>query len=114
MIALRNSFISFLFASLTACAQLGLPAPATVPQKIMVTVATVTGVRDSATVLLNAGKISVADAENILKQTDNLRAGLDVARTLVRLDPAAADAKLTAIRTTLIALQAYLDTKGKP
>jgi len=113
MNAIRLPFLSFLLACLTACAQIGLPTPDTVPQKIMVAVASVTSVRDAAATLLANKKLSADDADNILKQTDNLRAGLDVARALARTDPRAADAKLTAIRTTLIALQAYLDTKGK-
>jgi hypothetical protein len=96
---------------ITACAQLGMPAPETLAQRIAVTVSTVTAVRQSAGTLLAAKKISVADAENIQAQADNVVAGAAVARTLAPIDPAAADAKLQQTRAVLIALQAYLLSK---
>mgnify|MGYP001579719976 FL=1 len=71
-----------------------------------------TTVRQSATTLLKAGKITADDGQNVLSSTDAARAGLDVARTLSKTDLAAADARLTAVRTALTALSTYLATKG--
>lgn len=96
---------------LAACAQLGAPAPETLPQRIAVTVSTVTAVRESATSLLVAKRISVADAENVQRQADTVVAGAQVARSLASADPAAADAKLQQVRAVLLALQSYLLAK---
>jgi integral membrane sensor domain MASE1 len=96
---------------LAACAQLGLATPETLPQRIAVTVSSVTAVRTSAATLLAAKKISVSDAENIQQQADSVVAGAAVARTLGPIDPAAADAKLQQARAVLVALSAYLASK---
>lgn len=95
------------------CAQLGVPAPQTLSQRIAVTVSSVTAVRQSTTVLLTSRKISAADAENIQAQADNVVAGAQVARSLAGIDPAAADAKLQQTRAVLLALQQYLASKEK-
>jgi hypothetical protein len=96
---------------LSACAALGLSTPETLPQRIAVTVSTVTAVRTSAVTLLAAKKLSVADAENIQQQADNVIAGAVIARNLAPVDPAAADAKLQQTRAVLLALQTYLASK---
>ena len=97
-----------------ACAQLGVPSPETTRERLVVTVGAVTAVRQAATTLLVAKKLSVDDAENIQRQADNVIAGVTVARTMLTVDPAAADAKLQQTRAVLVALQAYLATKEKP
>ena len=98
---------------LVACSSLGAPAPQTLNERIAVTVASVTAVRQSATVLLQAKKISVTDAENIQQQADNVVTGAQIARSLAPVDPNAADAKLQQTRAVLTALQAYLATREK-
>lgn len=95
------------------CAQMGVPAPQTLSQRIAVTVSSVTAVRQSTTVLLTSNKISAADAQNIQAQADNVVAGALVARSLAGVDPAAADAKLQQTRAVLLALQQYLASKEK-
>lgn len=105
-------FLFFIAAMLSACAQIGLPTAETFNERLAVGYATVTTVRQSATTLLVAKKITAADGQNVLDQTDNARAGLDVARTLSKIDLKAADAKLTAIRTILTGLQTYLASRG--
>ena len=100
-----------LFALLVGCAQLGVPTPETTQERIAVTVASVTGVRQSTLTLLQAKRITPDDAENIQKQADNVIAAAQVARSLVGVDPAAADAKLQQTRAVLLALQQYLLTK---
>ena len=96
---------------LTACATLGLPTADSFNERLAVGYTTITTVRESATVLLQAQKISKPDAQNVLDQTNNARTGLDVARSMSKTDMTAADAKLNAIRAALVALQAYLTTK---
>lgn len=102
-----------LFALLSACAQLGLPSPETMNEKIAAAQGTVTQIRVTATQLLQAKKIAVNDAENVLKSTDAATEGIAVARTLSAQDPGAAQSKLTATVTVLTALQAYLASKSK-
>ena len=93
---------------LAACAQIGIPTPDTFNQRLAAGYATTTAVRQTATDLLKAKKIDVADAENVLKSTDAARTGLDVARTLAKTNLAAADSKVSAIHTVLTALSTYL------
>lgn len=96
---------------LSACAQLGIPKPETFNERLAVGYSTVTAVRQTATTLLQAKKISADDAQNVQNQADNARAGLDIARTISKTDLKAADAKLNAVHTALTALQSYLATK---
>src|SRR5687768_10843286 len=107
MIAQR--YFLLLIVLLAGCQALGIQ-PETFNQRLAVVVATVTEVRRASTTLLQAKKITPDDHENIEKQADNARAGLEIARTLSKTDEKAADAKLTAARTVLTALQAYLAT----
>ena len=93
---------------LSSCAALGVPTATTFNERLAVGYGTVTQVRQSATTLLNAKKLTAEDGTNVLSATDSARAGLDVARTLSKTDMGAADSKLTAVRTVLTALQAYL------
>lgn len=93
------------------CASIGI-TPDTLNQKIAVALSANTAVRNTATQLLTAGKITADDASNVLASTDAARAGIDLARTLGKTDLTAADAKLTAATTVLTALQAYLATRG--
>lgn len=72
-----------------------------------------TAVRRAAIALLNAGKITAEDGDNVLKATDAARAGLDIARKLSALDLTSADAKLNAVSITLTALSEYLTTRSK-
>jgi hypothetical protein len=104
--------LTLICALLVACAQLGLPTPTTINEKIAAAQASVTQVRQTATQLLTAGKITVADAENVLKTTDAASEGIAVARTLSLQDPNAAQARLTMVVTALTAIQAYLATKS--
>lgn len=99
-------------ALLVGCAQMGMPAPQTFNQKVAVGITTVTQVRQTATVLLTAGKISVDDARNVQAQADNAMAGITIARNVGATDPAAGQTKLTAALTILQALDAYLASKG--
>jgi hypothetical protein len=108
MIWIRNTLALVALVILTACAGLGVPSPQNTGERIAVTVVSVTAVRQSATTLLVAKKISPDDAEHIQRQADNVIAGAQIARAMLAVDPAAADAKLLQTRQVLLALQAYL------
>jgi len=110
-LALRSLFIASMLA-LTSCAQLGLPTANTFQERLTAGYALNAEVRQSAATLVLAKKLTPDDAQNILDQTNTARAGLDVARNIGRSDPKAGEAKLTAVRTVLIALQSYLASKG--
>jgi len=98
---------------IVGCETLGIAKPETFKEKLAVGYVTVTAVRQSATTLLTAKRLTADDAQNVQDQANNARAGLDIARGLEKTDPKAADAKLTAIRTALTALQAYLTAREK-
>lgn len=114
MTAIRNTLMALVLAlTATSCAQLGLPTATTFQERLTAGYALNAEVRKSATTLLNAKKLTADDGQNILDQTNNARQGLDVARAIGKGDPKAGDAKLTAVRTVLLALQSYLASKGK-
>jgi hypothetical protein len=99
------------FAALSGCAQLGLATPETFNQKVAVVLSTITEVRETATTLLQAKKITADDAQNVLASTDVARTGVDTARQIAAGDPAAGNARLDAVRTGLAAVAAYLSTR---
>jgi hypothetical protein len=105
--------LSYLFLLLAVgCATLGLPTPQTFNERLLAAYAGVTTVRDGGDKLLVARKISSADAENVQKQADNVRQGLDLAASMK--DPVLAANKLSttvAILTALQTYQAYLETR---
>lgn len=102
----------FLFASslflLVACASLGLLSPKTFEDKLTAAVATHTAAANTVALLLNQKKISSADAENIQAQLVELRKGLDIARSMGKVNPVSAENKLASITTALTAIDAYL------
>lgn len=95
----------------SACASLGLPSPSTFNERLAAATGTVTEVRNAADTLLIAKKISSDDAQNIQNQADNVRQGLNIARSMSKTDLSAANTKLTTTLTVLTALQAYIATK---
>lgn len=100
-------------ALLTACAQLGVPTAKNFGERLAVGYIAVAGVRDGATTLLQARKITADDAQNIQKQADTARAGLDIARNLRATNPGAAEDRLSMTITALTALQTYLQARNK-
>lgn len=93
------------------CAQLGITSAPTFNEDLAIAYTSVTTIRQTATQLLNAKKLTAADGQNVLAQTDNARSGLDIARTLSSTNLASATGKLTAIKTVLSALTTYLATR---
>ena len=112
MIALRNTLWILLVTLICACSQMGVTSPTTFNEKLAIAYGTVTQVRTTATTLLKSGKIKADDAQNVLNQTDNARAGLDIARSMSGTDISTANGKLTAVETVLSSLSTYLSTKG--
>lgn len=90
-----------------ACATLGLTLQG-FNERLAVGYSTVTYARDTAGTLLDAGVLTVSEAENVQAQADNFRTALDLARTLRATDPAAGNDKLAATLTALTALADYL------
>jgi hypothetical protein len=96
---------AFLFQG---CAEL---APDTFNKKLATGYAAVQAVNESASALLTAGKISKADAQNVVSTSRTALVALDAAAEMGKTDPAGADVKLTATIAILTALQTYLATK---
>lgn len=101
------------FVVLAGCKSLGIQ-PDSFNKRLALGYYVVTSTRDTARILLDAGKVSADDAQNAQDQADNFRAALDIARTISATDPQAADSRLTAALTGLNALDAYLKTRGAP
>lgn len=99
--------------SMSACETIGAPAPKSFKQSVPVAVATVTSVRQSATALLQAGKITPKEASNVQLQADNARTAIDLAQQIHATDPAGAQTKLTAALLVLSTLNQFLMEKSK-
>ena len=104
-----NQAIPLLVLLAAGCASLGVPVPQTFNQKAAAALTTVTGARQTTLTLLQAHKLTPDDAENVDKQADNLRQGIEVARTIHGTDPGAGDTKLGATIAALQVLTAYLE-----
>lgn len=89
---------------------------ATVPkdfeQTELLTTAIATEVLAQADILLNAGKIKPADARNLVKQTDEVKAGVQIAKALVPTQPSTAQQRIDASLASLQALRDYLVKRG--
>lgn len=73
---------------------------------------TVSFARDAAGTLLDAGKVTPAEAENVQRSADDLRGGLDIARELSAHDLDTAEAKLSATLVAIAELKAFLLKRG--
>ena len=117
MKSLASGFATFtvalISAALFACAQLDIPTADTFNERLAVAYSSVTGIRRATVSLLDAKKIGADDGQNVLTQTDNLRAGLDIARGLARSNSQAANDKLAAVRAALTGLQSYIAAREK-
>jgi len=98
---------------LAACQTLGVPSADTFNKKWLAAQSADTTVLQTDLALLQAGKISKEDAANVEAQADNVKAGLDIARTVYATDQTAGSTKLDSVVLALQALQNYLAAKGK-
>lgn len=91
------------------CAALGVPPLTSFGDRLAAGYTTVTGARQFNTTLLNGHITSSVDAENVQKQLDAAREGLDVASTLTGLD---AENKLQSTMAIANAALGYLCKKS--
>ncbi len=109
----RLVIIAFLFAMLSACAQVGLQPPQSFNEKVAYSITTVTSIRASAANALEAKTISAEDAKKTLQSTDNARSLLDDALALNKTSgEASAAGKLAQASSILVELQQFLISKG--
>lgn len=97
------------FMLLAGCAAFGVPPLKSFGDRLAAGYTTVTGARAFNTALLNGQRIGSADAENVQKQLDAAREGLDVASTLTGV---AAEDKLQTTLTIANAALGYLCNKN--
>jgi hypothetical protein len=113
MNTLQRRYTLLVLVALVGCAQLGIPTPTTFNEKFVVVVGATDEVVKDATLALQAKKITPDDAQNVVAAAETAKSGLTIARSLSSANPAAADAKLTAVKTAVTAVQAYLISRGK-
>lgn len=109
--SLMSAVLLFLF---TACSQLGIVQPKSFDQQLAYSLGTVSAARVSAAQALDAKTISKADAEEVLKITDQARSLLDSARAASKVgDIQTAQAKLALATSVLTEVQKYLNARAK-
>lgn len=111
MSKIAGAMLAAALVLMIGCAALGVQSPQTFNEKAAVAISSVTVVRQTATALLQANKISAPDAQNIQGQADNARAGIEVAIAINATDPGAAENRIGAILVGLNAITAYLTAK---
>jgi len=109
-LAVEVLLLLFFGVALHACN--AVPTPQTFNEREAAAISAVTEVRRATLTLLQAEKITAADAQNVQKQADAIVEGLKVARTLHSTNAAAATDKLQATLAILTALQGYIASKG--
>jgi hypothetical protein len=90
---------------ITACSL--LPAK-TFNEKYLAGVDACTSALTITDTLLEAGKLTKADATNTEKQIDNVKEALDIAKSIEATDVSTGGNKLAAALTALTAIQTYL------
>lgn len=110
--AVSVAYIAFLL--LAGCAQIGLAPASTFDQRLAYAVSQNAAVRRTAANSLNAGEITVEDAQFVLKTTDESRTLLDAARVASGAgDVSTAEGRLALAVNVLTQLQTYLRTRSK-
>lgn len=112
----RYPLAAFVAASLlfllTSCASVGLQPATTVDERIAYAVSQNAAIRQTAANSLDAGDIQLADAQYVLKTTDETRAFLNAAKDASGAgDIKTAEGRLLVATNVLTALQTYLRTK---
>lgn len=110
---LQRYTMFYLVAMLTACAQLGAPAPENLQQSIAYGYSSVASVRTTAAGLLTSKTISVNEAKMAQSMADQARAALDLAAEASKdARPVDATSALQLATQVLTQLQAYLKKIG--
>lgn len=108
----KLAFIPLLFL-LTACASLGLAPASTFEERLAYAVSQNAAVRNAAAVSLERNEIALADAQRVLKITDEVRTALDAAKLASGLgDTSTAEGRLQLATAILIELQNYLRSRA--
>lgn len=97
-----------IIAVMPGCSTLGIPVATTFNQRALSAYSTVEGVANATNTLLTAGKLSRADAVNVLEQLKNCKTALDVATSIHDGAPQLGEDKLQTTLAVLQALQAYV------
>lgn len=98
---------------LIGCASLGLQPAQTLNQKIAYAYGTHKAVLEATTASVTAGKLSSADATQVLKLADDSRVLLDAATSLAATgDTTGATNKLALATAALTALQTFINAHG--
>lgn len=98
---------------LQGCQFLGVTQPKSFRDDYAYALAQVTAVRKTATDLLNARQLSVADAEYVLKTTDQARAYLDTARGVYEAgETVKGQSGLELATNVLLQLQTFLNARA--
>lgn len=93
---------------LVACSSLGLAPAKSLSDRLAYGYGTLSAVEFAAADATNAGELSKADAQTVLKLADNARTLLDGSKSLLDTDPQAASTKLDLAVAVLTQLQTYL------
>lgn len=108
----KLALIPLLFL-LTACASLGLAPASTFEERLAYAVSQNAAVRTAAAVSLERNEIALADAQRVLKITDEVRTALDAAKLASGLgDTSTAEGRLQLATAILIELQNYLRSRA--
>lgn len=98
-------------AALSACASLGMQTPDTFNKRVAAAYLTVQTIAETATAAVNTGKLSKADAANVVTTSRAALAAIGVASGLYATNPQAGEDKLAATLAILVALQSYVATQ---
>lgn len=110
--AVSVAYVAFLL--LAGCATLGFEAPQSFDERLAYAVTQNAAARNAATAALDAGDIQLADAQFVLKETDNGRTFLDAAKVASGSgDVKTAEGRLTLAANVLTELQKYLRDRSK-
>lgn len=110
--AVTVAYLCFLL--LAGCASLGLAPASTFDQRLAYAVTQNAAVRQATANALDAGDIQLADAQSVLKLTDEARTLLDAARVAAGSgDISTAEGRLSLATTILVKLQAYLRERNQ-
>jgi len=111
---IRRFLLLLAMLCVTACQSLGVPPVDTFNKRLAAGYIAVQTIAETTTTLLQAGKITVADAQRVRSTNTTALQGLDAANLLAHTDAAGAATRLDATIAVLSGLQAFLATKGSP
>lgn len=97
-----------LIVVMPACTTLGIPNADTFNKRAVVAYSTIEGTANLDNTLVTTGKLSKADARNVLSQLQHCKTGIDLATQLYASTPALGEDKLQTTLAILNALNTYV------